>query len=260
MPVPGWPGIVLLLGGLGLFAGAWYAYTRRARLLDLPTSKVRSMAIGGVELKGVAAPAPGREMLVAPFTHKPCVAWSYEVEEQRTRTVTTTVNGKTQTRTETYWATVASGRSKEPFGLTDDTGTARVDPQGAAVPGPERAQFGSGWGRDPPERVLAFLRRHHIEHEGIFGINKRMRYTERLLPAGTALLLHGNVVQAPDAPASAHTHDALVVVREGETPFMLSTTSEEALVARWSVAFWLMLLGGIAAAGGGAYLLAGGPG
>lgn len=247
-------GLVLLALALVAFGGAWWAYKRRARMADTPTSKVRSMAIGPVELNGLSVVPPGGAALRAPFTGEPCVYWEYLVEEERTRTVTRVVNGKPQTHTERYWATVDAGSSPERFGLQDDTGVALVDPRGGDMPAPLVARFGSGFGRDPPPAVMAFLQRRGLKHETLFGLNKKMRYTERRLAAGTTLYVLGNAARRDDAPAAAG-NDALVVQKQGDAPFLVSDKSEKQLTLRWTLAMWTLLVVGVVAAGAGAWLL-----
>lgn len=248
-------GLALLALGLAALGGAWWAYKRRARMLDTPTSKVRSMAIGAVELSGAAVPPPGGQLVSGPFSGAPCVFWQYKVEEERTRVVTTMVNGKPQTRTEHYWATIDHGSSSKRLGLRDDTGTALVDATGADVPTPLGTRFGSGWGRDPPPAVLSFLQQRGLSHESLFGLNKKMRYSEGRLAEGTPLYLLGNATRDPDAPATAAGNEALVVHKEGDAPFMLSDKSEKQLTRRWTLALWALLLAALGLAGAGAWLL-----
>ena len=238
-------GIILLILGLASFGGAWWAYGRRRIIADTPTSKVRSMAVGAVELQGTAVPPPGKDLLRGPFTNEPCVYWEYQVEEQRTR--------HTKNGTQTYWASVASGRSKLPIGLRDDTGVVMIDQNGADLPGPAETRYGSGWGREPPPQVLAFLEKAHIKHENFLGFNKTMRYTERRLVEGTPLFVHGNAVRRADAAGEGNA--ALVVQREGDSAFLVSAGSEKSILRKWTAAFWAMLLLGIGLAAGGAYLL-----
>ncbi|HUR69590.1 MAG TPA: GIDE domain-containing protein [Candidatus Thermoplasmatota archaeon] len=241
-------GLILLVAGAALFGGAWWAYGRRRAIADTPTSNVRSMAIGPVELQGTAAAAPGRELLRAPFTDEPCVYWEYKVEEQRTR--------HTKNGTQTYWATVESGRSKAPIGLRDETGVATIDPEGADMPGPMVAQFGSGFQRDPTPRIQEFLLKKDIRFEGLFGLNKRMRFTENRLPEGATLYVLGNATRREDAGAEAAVGNAaLVVQRHGPGAFLVSTSSEKALLRNWTIGFWALLLSGIAAAAAGASVL-----
>lgn len=259
-------GLFLLLGGLALFGAAWWAYAKRRHMMDTPTSKVRSMAIGPVELNGVAVLPPGRQYQRGPFTDEPCLYWEYKVEEQRTR--------RTKNGTQTYWATIASDRSKAPIALRDDTGVVVVDPQGSELPAPVHTRYGSGFGRDPPQTVLAFLRTKGISHETLFGINKKMRYSEDRLMEGTKLYVLGNATRRDDldAPAGASGsslpsvaavatgvgNEALVVQREGDGTFLVSAKSEKQLVRQWTALFWVMLVAGILMAAGGAYVSIGG--
>lgn len=237
-------GLFLLLAGLVSFGAAWWAYSKRRHMMDTPTSKVRSMAIGPVELNGVAVLPAGKEYQRGPFTDEPCLYWEYKVEEQRTR--------RTKNGTQTYWATIASDRSKAPIALRDDTGTVVVDPQGAQLPAPTSTRYGSGWGRDPPATVLAFLERNGISHETLFGINKKMRYSEERLMENTTLYVLGNAARREGATGTGN--EALVVQREGDGTFLVSQKSEKQLVRQWTFLFWGMLVGGIVLAAGGAYL------
>lgn len=240
-------GLGLLVAGLALFAAAWWAYSKRRHMMDTPTSKVRSMAIGPVELVGAAALPPAGEYQRGPFTDEPCLYWEYKVEEQRTR--------HTKSGTQTHWATVASAHSKAPIGLRDDTGLVVVDPQGAELPAPVATRYGSGFGRDPPPTVLAFLRSKGLSHETLFGINKKMRYSEERLMENTTLYVLGNATRREGAAGVGN--EALVVQREGDGTFLVSTKSEKQLLLRWTALFWAMLAVGVGLAAGGAFLISG---
>ncbi|MFH1770987.1 MAG: hypothetical protein ABH828_05545 [archaeon] len=87
---------------------------------NIPTSKIRSIAMGLVEIKGIAEPFR-KKLLKSPFSEKDCVYYRYTVEEYRS-------SGKNS-----RWVTIASGQSNDFFNLTDDTGTVLVDPKGAEV-------------------------------------------------------------------------------------------------------------------------------
>lgn len=198
---------------------------------------------GHVELIGTAATAPGKPMLVAPFTHGPCVYWEWKVEEWKKR-------GKNH-----QWVTVASDRSKLPFGLRDDTGVALVDPEDADMPAPTHARYGSGWGKDPPASVMDDLAKVGISHENWLGMNKRMRFSEGRLVEGTPLYVLGNATRPDDATGAGN--DALVVRRKGDGAFLVSTSSEKALLRNWTLGFWALLLLGIGAAAFGTAMLVG---
>ncbi|WP_415910587.1 GIDE domain-containing protein [Oleiharenicola sp. Vm1] len=129
------PGLALALVSLGLLAWSLHLRRRHRLVRDLPTSKVRGVFIGLVELKGTAeAETPLRSHLAGAA----CVHYHYTVEERWSRTVTETYtdsNGKPQTRTrqESGWTTVAAGGEMIPFYLQDDTGAVLIRPGGAKL-------------------------------------------------------------------------------------------------------------------------------
>lgn len=226
------------------FGGSWWAYHKRRVIADTPTSKVRSMAVGHVELAGTATIPPTTHHQRGPFTDEPCVYWEYQVEEKRVR--------KTKNGTHTEWVTVASGRSKAPIALQDDTGVAVIDQDGGDLPTTTDTRYGSGWGKDPPQKVLDFLAKAHISHEGLFGINKTMRYTERRLMEGAPLFVLGNATRAEGSTASGNA--ALVVQKKGSGTFLVSTGSEKTILRKWSALFVGLLLLGVGMAAAGAYV------
>jgi hypothetical protein len=133
--------------GIGI-AAAWFALTlalslrafrRRTHMSAMPTSKVRGVAMGEVEVSGVAeGPAPVTSFL----SEQRCLWYRWECNEHWTRTRTEThtdSKGKTQTRTVRYSGTdtVASGGESAELYLRDDSGAVRVRWEGADVE-PER--------------------------------------------------------------------------------------------------------------------------
>lgn len=241
------PGLLLVLLAILAAGGVWFFHSRRRLLLDTPTSPAGALPQGRVEVKGTAAPAPGVPPLQAPFSGAPCVHWSYAIEEQRTRRVHRTVNGKSTPYTERYWVTVASGHSPHLFAVRDATGLALVDPRGADVPDTRRQAYRSGTFRDPPPAVLRVLQAQGIPYEGFFGLNKTMRYTERSLPEGTPLFVLGHAGPGPDG--------GLAIKRGPDTPFIISARSEESLLLGYAVGLGASALAALAAGAGGLFLL-----
>ena len=108
-------GGMLLGAGLVVFG---FVVLRRKRLLEnVPTSRIRSVAMGFAELLGRAKI---RTPLSAPYSGIPCVYFKYKVEEERRNS-----------RGGRDWTTVEKGASSEPFYLQDETGALLVDPDGA---------------------------------------------------------------------------------------------------------------------------------
>jgi hypothetical protein len=108
-----------LLPGLlavGLFWGGLYCLRLKRRIENTPTSKIRSLALGMVELQGCAR---RNYALVAPMTHLPCV-W-YRVRRYR------------RDRRNNWRLTSVTESGPVPFSLEDATGRVLVDPRGASV-------------------------------------------------------------------------------------------------------------------------------
>lgn len=153
-----------MLGTASFFAG--FASLRRYRQIqDVPTSRVRSMAAGPVELAGRVHAVP---TLVSPLSGRPCAWWRYTIEEYR--------GGKKP------WREIASGDSCAcPLRLVDVTGAACVDLSGIDV-GPTHTLR-----RAADRRSEAFLAARGVRS------SRRLRIREERIDAGAAILLHGVV-------------------------------------------------------------------
>ncbi|NOZ01031.1 MAG: hypothetical protein GXP54_03980 [Deltaproteobacteria bacterium] len=106
-------GTMFLLYGFGSF--------KRKRLIeDYPISRIRSLAMGRVEVSGTAVP---RITMRSPYGDVECVYFRYQLQE-----FIQNMRGRTT------WTTVASGSSGAvPFGIRDDTGEVMVIPRGAQM-------------------------------------------------------------------------------------------------------------------------------
>ena len=190
-----------------LVAGCWllcpwvllrgsHRANRLRRLMDaLPTSSVRGVFIGLVELKGTAECA---DPLVSFIAEKPCVWYSYTVEEHWRRVEVRTVveNGKRRTRTvvRSGWSTVAEGGRLTTFFLRDDTGEIAVHPQGADIEPMRVASFFSTPSDDAyyakgPQRSIA-------------NSTFKRRFTEEAVPIGTRIYLVGPSRECRDRVAA----------------------------------------------------------
>ena len=123
------------LAALGCLIGAMRAARKRHLIDGLPTCKTTGVFIGEVEVKGTAEAA---KPLVSFLAARPCVYFSWVVEEQWSRTVVETdtdSDGKSRTRIrrETGSTTVAHGGDMIPFYVRDDCGLLLVRPTGAKM-------------------------------------------------------------------------------------------------------------------------------
>ncbi len=252
-------GIILFVKGIG--------WMRKRRLIEnIPTSKVRSLAMGLVEIFGEAVPAQGK-ILKSPFSGKDCIYYRYIIDEYRS-------SGKSS-----RWVTVDKGDSHENFYLKDDTGSVLVDPGGANVDIPMDFEFGSGLGKDPPKPVREFLEKHGIDFEHgrffrrhMFGfrftkmelkgvgsggfagrerphhflkdlltLNKKMRFREYFIAPGDKLYILGTAGDNPymeEGTAKHGTEDVMIHKGSNEKTYYISDRPEKKILRKllWKTA------------------------
>jgi hypothetical protein len=107
------------IAGLLLFFHGFVCLKRARRIENIPTSRIRSLPMGTVEVSGQAlSPA----VLKTPFTLLDCVWYRFTVEEYR------------RSGRRSRYVVVARGNSEDiPFYVEDETGRITVDPRGALV-------------------------------------------------------------------------------------------------------------------------------
>lgn len=103
----------LLIFGIILFGYFTESKNRYLKLQTiLPTSKIRSMAMGLVEIEGSVK---GIEKIIAPIESKECIGYRYVIEERRTNK-----NGKTSYRT------IHEETQCNCFVVSDESGSVKV--------------------------------------------------------------------------------------------------------------------------------------
>jgi hypothetical protein len=196
----------LAAGALGAIA-CWALYEfvasiRRDRLLeDTPLVKIRSAAQGYVKVFGRAKAAQA-DATASPLSSRPCVWWSYSVEEKRR-----------STKGETYWDTINSASSITPFVLADADGECLVGPVNAEI----TPSIHDVWYGDAP------LPSGPPASSGI-RLGDSYRYTERLLREGDQLSVTGEL--RSDSEINSGDAAAAVLLRQWKS-------DQTALLARF---------------------------
>src|SRR5882672_2902928 len=237
-PLQAW-GIVAAGAALALLClySAFRLRSRERLLTLLPTVKTQGVFIGFVEIKGVAeAPRPLTSALAA----RPCVQYSWSVEEHWSRTETehyTDDQGRRQTRTkeESGWKAVAEGGEMLPFYLRDDTGVLRVDPRGAEIEATTFFDDTCGRGES-----LYYAKG---PAEAISDSDHRRRFVERGVPVGAELYVVGQSRERRDVVAAEIAADQKAPL------FLISTRSEKQVVSgmgwgSWGLAVLALILTG----------------
>jgi hypothetical protein len=157
-------------GGLYLFYRGFLLLRRRRLILDTPFSKIRSAAMGMVEVSGLAV---GPYTMTAPITAKPCYFYRTQAWELKQR-------GKNK-----EWVQVAKECKHVPFFLDDNTGRVLVDPRACSVKEPAPANVGD------------FLARYGIE------TNNKIRVEEHCIKPKNALFILGTLAENKDIEVSS---------------------------------------------------------
>ena len=234
---------------VGLAAGPWMYWrgfrTLRTRQLiaNTPTARIRSMAMGLVELSGAVEP---RSTVTAPFSGKACAYWQVDIAVQDKR----------------GWRTTTG-----PFYLSDETGVALVYPHGSSCTinyGTEEHCAGLML---PP--CYADYMNAHASLVGSLARLGTLRFRERVLEAGQRVFVMGTAMPRSQARAVSQDaeemtlqatgtdgpvatrrtkldHEVVGVVRQGENErtFIISQDSEKGLMLSLGAHALLQLVGG----------------
>lgn len=210
-------------------------------LRSRPNSVVEAPGGGPVELRGTAEPV-GRA-LRSPFAETACVAYEYEVEEERN-----TKNGRT-------WATIHSGERYVPFRLNDGSGSVLIEPPGADFRFTTERRLEVDGGDAPPEPIRRFIAETEAVDDQERSVDLRLfelrtgkdrRFVERRLDVGETAHVLGTArydstsKKAGDVNAAVGIGEAALSERRSVRirhrlfgyPFVISDRSERAIGLR----------------------------
>jgi Zn-finger nucleic acid-binding protein len=233
------PDVTLLFLALGVVGGMvlsiyGFVVNNRKQLMEsIPTSPVRSLAVGLVEVSGHARPE--RELLRAPFSGMPCVLFSYTVEERRE-------SGKNA-----KWETIAKGTSPEPFFVQDNTGKVLVVPFDAQLILPDNRTSRNNWLGSLPEETILGLLKLGISVDGWLG-EKTIRCTEACILPDETVYVMGTAQENRGAAESTENSARLYIGSSRDNEFIISDRSEKELLSRLRWQVFAFLAGGPALA------------
>jgi len=228
----------ILLGVYGfLFFCLGMDEIRKYKIIQsLPTSRIRSLAIGLAEVSGKVIPF--KEELMAPLSKKRCVYYKYEVYEWKS-------SGKSR------WEKVEEVSSYRPFYIKDNTGAVLVDPKGAEFNLPISYSYQSSFSLippSPPQEISELLKSLGIS-QGSFLFRKKFKVVEKCLPVGSPIYVLGWVGDNPykeEATAKFGYEDLMIQKRKGR-PFIISTEKERKFLKRLLLRSLAFLVVGIIA-------------
>lgn len=196
--------------GIGVFVYGFRLLQRRRLILDTPFSKIRSAAMGMVEISGLAA---GPYTMIAPITARPCFYYRTLVWEWKQQ-------GKNK-----EWVKVAGECMHVPFFVDDNTGRMLVDPRGADLDLHRdfQQEFCDSFftTKEPaPDNVRSFLARHGIV------TNNKIKVEEFCIKPKNSLFILGTLADNPGLELSPHpVREAEAVNSVGSQGFSFSLNS-----------------------------------
>lgn len=174
------PFIFLLIIGVRFYLKSFASLRRKRLVEDLPTSTVRGLAMGIVELVGRAKTRKNVN-LKSPFSQTDCVFYHYKVER--------IIEGKSVREP----VTIAEGDSSHcSFYLDDGTGGVQVLPEGAQLilPASFTRQVRSN-------RDLSVGMKEFIPRGTIWGFGEPIRFTEWCIKPEQTIYVLGKALKSP---------------------------------------------------------------
>jgi Zn-finger nucleic acid-binding protein len=217
------------LAGMGLSAYGVAVNNRKRLIESIPTSPIRSLAVGLVEVSGSARPegAPLR----APFSGLPCVLYSYTVEQRR------------QSGKENTWETIAKGTSAEPFYVQDETGRVLVVPFDARLILPDKRTTRSNWTGCLPQETILGLLKLGVAVDGWFG-ERTIRCSEAFILPEERVYVMGTAQEQRDTGGGTGSSTQLYIASSRDNEFIISDRSEKELLSRLQWELWATIGGG----------------
>ncbi|MEW6088599.1 MAG: GIDE domain-containing protein [bacterium] len=158
---------------------------KKRMMENIPTSKIRSLALGLVELSGKAEAR--NKPLQGPLSGKDCVFCKYSIERWERR-------GKSHS-----WAKVVEGGSYDiPFYIQDETGKVLIDPRTAEINFRE-IDFNLETNKNFPPNLITLMERNNIKYKNklfLFNPNYKMRFKEWNIFEGDLIYVLGTAKKA----------------------------------------------------------------
>lgn len=209
--------------GVLIFFSGFRKWSKIRTIASIPTSKVRSVALGLSEFFGKAKLV--NEPILSPISQTPCTFYKYEIEEYRK-------SGKSS-----KWVTVQSAESYEPFYLEDETGKILVFPSGCTLVAHADQHFKTNLIFSGDENFRAALFRLGVPMSG-----NRMRANESYIQEGDSVYVLGEVKSIRDD--SEVNQERLIVSKPKSGYFIISDRSERELLSHLSWHTLLKIVGG----------------
>jgi len=225
-------GVLLLCAGLYMFYNSLKNLKLKRLIENVPTSKMRSVAMGLVELKGKIEVSD--KVLEDPFDKKKCVFWRVHIEERVKR-------GK-----HGRWITRHKAKGQVPFFISDDSGSVLIKLEGANMDDVKRdSQYETAllFSDKLPLNVRNYCNKNRIRFRGLFGGKKRMRCRVTYLEPNNNIYVLGHARPLLQKEIKNSKSVTAVIEMVNNSIFIVSDKSEKELIEDRGGQFWVVPLG-----------------
>ena len=237
---------------LALGAGPWLLvrafrdFRTRQLIENTPTAKIRSMAMGLVEINGEVLQ---RSEHSAPFSGRPCAFWEVDIATR----------GRNNS-----WSRVHHASSGSPFFIRDESGLALVYPNGAECHVQNQVEEVCV-GINLPECYIQYMDDRQLAMRHIWRLST-LRFRERTIEEGQRVYVMGSAMPKPmtmtvsqadelestgtDGPHEKRIRElqqevtGIVRLGQNEKVFIISQQSERDLTLTLGLRAWAEMLGG----------------
>jgi hypothetical protein len=227
-------GPLFFLIGLGSIYGGATRHLLLQKIKNIPTSKVRSAAIGLIEIFGKAKCS---EPMESPISKAKCIYWRLKCEYYRR-------SGKNS-----HWSDFYNASSSNMFNLEDDTGMMLIDPKDGEIDIPsdfvsKGHLSGAGFLGMPQQaldkKVLDYLAANpDINQKFQSHRNTDLRVTESYIAEGDPLYVLGTAETKPDSNSKIAHENLIVKKGKNDNLLYISDSNEKKALDKifWSEVF-----------------------
>ena len=210
--------LFILGGGISLFFGI-NAFIKKRKIENTPTSKIRSLAMGVVELNGSAV---WKEKLISPMSQNPCVYYDAEIQEYRK-------SGKSG-----KYVTIGEEKKGELFFVQDETGKVMVDASNAKIDVKTKSTYKIGRSLLGRQRMEELCKRHNINTMNFLGLTRRLRVIETLIRPNQGLYVLGNAVNNPYVKDGSviKNEDDILIKKSKKQNLIISDKTEREIIRK----------------------------
>jgi len=235
-------GLIGLSFGVALFLPGLRNMKRRKLMQSLPTSKIRSLAIGIAEIYGKVVLGKSG-IMKSPFSNRDCVGVKIIIEVER----------------EGGLVVVKKIVLGNEFFLQDDTGMVLVNLGGAELDIPASHVFVSD-PRADPYPIIPFLKKHNFfNFKDYLWVGGRLHYSESIIKPGDELYVLGRADDNPNFPEGYAKHGVQdLMMQQSHNPniYFISTRSEKQILGKKNKKTIAQTFGGLLLIGGSLLLIA----